>query len=155
MSFIFALFCLSLGFSFIRSAIVDYRKSSSVVKEGNRTIAIIVEVIREESEDNDGKTSVSYWPIYEFENIYSQVVSYRPSSTTDLVDYNVGDKVAVAYLPDEEDQVVILTNNGKYADVWWMTIGGIIFIGCGLGIISTTSWYKSLLHIGLIINFFS
>jgi|GEM_PF-5015871 len=111
-------------------------------RHGTRTTAEIIEVIKEESRDTEMGTSYSYWPIYKYTDIYGSVIQHRPSSITGLEKYNVGDKVEIAYLPDERGDILVLNQKGRWKDIFGYLVSGVFSFLIGLGMFIHNGLHK-------------
>lgn len=143
MGAVVSILCMVLGIWCCYQGVMSYFNMKSLEKEGTKTTAEIIEVIKEESFDAEMGSHYSYWPIYEFTDIYGVIRQHRPSSTTGLEQYEVGDVVNIAYDPDNlEEDILILNTKGKYKDLVGYTVSGIFSFLIGLGVLIENEFYK-------------
>ena len=150
MSLAVSILCSLFGIGLMVKAILDYRVSSAIVDDGVYTTATIIEVRVTEQFKSYNRDEKSHTPVYEYYNTKQERKTYVPSTTSGLKDYVIGDTVEIAYLPDSEDQVVILDRFGKYGGLWGMTLFGFLFFVAGIVVLTTTGWFRSVFNVGFI-----
>lgn len=142
MTAIVSISCMLFGVWLCYKAVISYYEMQNKEKYGTRTMAEIIDVIKEENHDAEMGTYYSYWPIYEYTDIYGSLIQHRPSSTTGLEEYRVGDKVEIAYLPDEEGDILVLNQKGKWKDVLGYVTSGVFTFLIGLGVFMHNGLHK-------------
>ena len=123
---------LVLGISIFYYGVKQFISTRRILKEGKNAVATIVNIDRVEDYDSEYGTKVTFYPTYEYKDENNRVCQYRPNTTSDLVKYQLGEKVAITYSPGEIDSVVILTRFGKYGTVFFAILCGFWFFSFGL-----------------------
>lgn len=84
----------------------------------------VVGILREESTDSDGFTSISYVPQIEYK-VGEQLVTAKGNGSSNASDHKVGDQVEILYNPNNVEEYIIKGDNSS-------NIGGIIWIVLGV-----------------------
>lgn len=102
---------------------------------GEFTRAFIIEVIKKEDYDPEYGKSINYWPVYEFLDMYGAVHRQKPSSTTSMEMYKIGDVVEIAYYLESDHEILILTNVGMWKDIISYILSEVFSFCIGLAVL--------------------
>ena len=132
MPFFFTILLLTLGIGFLYFGIIKYFSNRRILEEGNNAVATIIKIDRVEDHDPEHGKSVVFYPTYEYVDKDDKVCHYKPSETSNLVEYHLGKKVPITYHTGEINSVVILTRFGMYGTVFFAILCGFWIFSFGL-----------------------
>jgi len=126
---------MCLGLFLIYKGILSYFKMKAIKMRGEFTRAFIIEVIKKEDYNPEYGKSISYWPVYEFLDMYGAVHRQKPSSTTSMEMYKIGDVVENAYYLESDHEILILTNVGMWKDIISYILSEVFSFCIGLAVL--------------------
>ena len=87
-------------------------------------VGTVVEIVREETQDEDNFTRYTYYPVIEYK-AGDRTVTKQSSTGSGTSEYNVNDKIDILYNPDNVEEYIIKGDKTS-------NIIGIIFIVVGI-----------------------
>lgn len=100
-------FVILFGIVFVGIGAFMLIKGNDLVKRCTaRTEGTVVEIITEDSTDDDGFTQYTYYPVIQY-TVEGKTVSKKSSSGSNPSKYNVNDKVGILYDPNKVEDYII------------------------------------------------
>lgn len=117
-----------VGAFFLVLAVVHYFRLRKLSEVGNKTYAVIKDLIR--SPQADG--IVNYIPVFEYKTMSGEIITRRSYIGNNKDKYKIGDKVAIVYNPENPEEFLLDTGMDKYWKILGSVIAGVVFIIAGV-----------------------
>lgn len=115
------------GLIFVGAGVFLFIKGNDLAKRCTASAeGTVTEIIAEDSTDDDGYTTYTYYPVIQY-TVEKKNVSKKSSSGSNPSKYNVNDKVDILYDPNKVEDYII--EGDKTTNFF-----GIIFIVAGLAV---------------------
>jgi len=116
------------GAFFLVLAVVHYFRLRRLSEKGNKTFAIIIDLIR--SAQAQGLDT--YFPVLEYKTMSGEVITKKSYVGNKKGQQKIGDRVAIVYNPDKPEEFLLDTGMDKYWKILGSVIAGVVFIAAGL-----------------------
>ena len=101
------IFVILFGLIFIGVGVFMLIKGNNLAKRCTASAeGTVIEIIAEDSTDDDGFTTYTYYPVIKY-TVEGKTVSKRSSSGSNPSKYNVNDKVGILYDPNKVEDYII------------------------------------------------
>lgn len=115
------------GLIFVGAGVFLFIKGNDLAKRCTASVeGTVIEIIAEDSTDDDGFTTYTYYPVIQY-IVDGKTVSKKSSSGSNPSKYNVNDKVDILYDPNKVEDYIIEGDTTT-------NILGIVFIVAGLAV---------------------
>jgi hypothetical protein len=129
---------LLIGIAFLAFSGYLFYNTFHLVNSGQRTIATVTEVIKNEHKS-------AYKPRFAFETVNGEKVIHDYHIATTPSNWKVGDEVVAFYDTNEPTNVIVLTFGDAFGTAIAMLLFGLLFTVIGGGYFLSTLYFKSII----------
>lgn len=102
---------ITVGGLLLAGALVELRNKLTFVKDGERAVGTVVQLV--EKEDSEG---TFYFPVFDIPTRQHEIITYRHSSGSSAAQWQIGETIAFIFEPGKPDTVRFLN---YWRIFWW------------------------------------